>query len=44
MLKGQYPRLCPGGFYAEDKYIHEMFEEIKKYWKDNEKKFITFVI
>lgn len=38
MLKGQYPRLCPGGFHAEDKYIDEMFEGIKKYWKDNEKK------
>lgn len=38
MLKGKYPRLDPGGFYAEYKYIDEMFEGIKKYWKDNEKK------
>lgn len=38
MLKGQCPRLCPGGFYAENKYIDEMFEGIKKYWKENEKK------
>jgi hypothetical protein len=38
MLKGKYPRLCPGGFYEEYKYIDEMFEGIKKYWKDNEKK------
>lgn len=38
MLKGKYPRLFPGGFDAEDKYINEMFEGIKKYWKDNEKK------
>ena len=38
MLKGQYPRLCPGGFDTEYKYIDEMFDGIKKYWKDNEKK------